>query len=79
MSAVVGSLVSYETDSDSDNEKQSNTNPEKSDPDAIAHLLPLKCGKSTSLALLNAAPEVAVKVRCYADLAQFVVKPANVN
>nr|XP_023692683.1 pre-mRNA-processing factor 17 [Paramormyrops kingsleyae] len=61
MSAVVGSLVSYETDSDSDNETQSNTSPEKLDPDAIAHLLPLKCGKNTSLALLNAAPEVAVK------------------
>uniref|UniRef100_A0A6Q2ZD88 Pre-mRNA-processing factor 17 n=1 Tax=Esox lucius TaxID=8010 RepID=A0A6Q2ZD88_ESOLU len=57
----MGSLVSYGSDSDSDNETQSNRSPEKIDPDALAHLQPLKSGQTLSLALLNSAPEVAVK------------------
>ncbi|CAB1340061.1 unnamed protein product [Coregonus sp. 'balchen'] len=61
MAATVESLVSYGTDSDSDNETKSNVSPEKVDPDAIAHLQPLKSGQTMSLALLNSAPEVAVK------------------
>ncbi|XP_029503035.1 pre-mRNA-processing factor 17-like [Oncorhynchus nerka] len=61
MAATVESLVSYGTDSDSDNETKSNASPEKVDPDALAHLQPLKSGKTMSLALLNSAPEVAVK------------------
>uniref|UniRef100_A0A673XWX5 Pre-mRNA-processing factor 17 n=1 Tax=Salmo trutta TaxID=8032 RepID=A0A673XWX5_SALTR len=61
MAATVESLVSYGTDSDSDNETKSNASPEKVDPDALAHLQPLKSGQTMSLALLNSAPEVAVK------------------
>ncbi|KAJ8275237.1 hypothetical protein COCON_G00098620 [Conger conger] len=61
MSAGVASLVSYGTDSDSDNDAEANIKPMMTDPDAIAHLLPLNSGKKTSLALLNSAPEVAVK------------------
>ncbi|XP_021456398.1 pre-mRNA-processing factor 17 [Oncorhynchus mykiss] len=61
MAATVESLVSYGTDSDSDNETKSNASPEKIDPDALAHLQPLKSGQTMSLALLNSAPEVAVK------------------
>uniref|UniRef100_A0A4W5LNG9 Pre-mRNA-processing factor 17 n=1 Tax=Hucho hucho TaxID=62062 RepID=A0A4W5LNG9_9TELE len=61
MAATVESLVSYGTDSDSDNETQSNASPEKVDPDALAHLQPLKSGPTMYLALLNSAPEVAVK------------------
>ncbi|KAJ8355685.1 hypothetical protein SKAU_G00184790 [Synaphobranchus kaupii] len=61
MSASVASLVSYGTDSDSDNDAEANIKPEKTDPDEIAHLLPLNSDKMTSLAVLNSAPEVAVK------------------
>uniref|UniRef100_A0AAZ3RUG5 Cell division cycle 40 homolog (S. cerevisiae) n=1 Tax=Oncorhynchus tshawytscha TaxID=74940 RepID=A0AAZ3RUG5_ONCTS len=61
MAATVESLVSYGTDSDSDNETKSNASPEKVDPDALAHLQPLTSGQTMSLALLNSAPEVAVK------------------
>lgn len=61
MAALVGSLVAYGSDSDSENEPESHTNTEKVDPDALAHLQPLKSGKATSL-VLNSAPEVAVKV-----------------
>ncbi|KAG5846500.1 hypothetical protein ANANG_G00115630 [Anguilla anguilla] len=61
MSVGVASLVSYGTDSDSDNDAETNIKPEKTDPDAIAHLLPLSSGKKTSLTVLNSAPEVAVK------------------
>lgn len=61
MAALVGSLVAYGSDSDSENEPESKTNKEVVDPDALAHLQPLKSGKPTSLAL-NSAPEVAVKV-----------------
>ena len=63
MSAAVGSLVSYRSDSDSENDSESNASPQHVDPDAVAHLLPLKSNKTMSLAVLNAAPEVAVKVR----------------
>lgn len=65
MSAAKASLVSYGSDSDSENESESNTNAEKAepvDPDATAHLKPLQSGQATSLAVLNSAPEVAVKV-----------------
>ncbi|XP_028858338.1 pre-mRNA-processing factor 17-like [Denticeps clupeoides] len=61
MAASVGSLVSYSADSDSENESASNASPERVDPDAVAHLKPLRSCTSTSLALLNSAPEVAVK------------------
>ena len=65
MSAAVSSLVSYGSDSDSENESESNTSTEKEDqtsPDATAHLKPLESGNTMSLALLNSAPEVPVKV-----------------
>ncbi len=65
MSAAIASLVSYGSDSDSENESESNTSTEKVDlvdPDATAHLKPLKGGHTMSLAVLNSAPEVAVKV-----------------
>lgn len=62
MAAAVGSLVSYGSDSDSENESESGTSPQKADPDAVAHLQPLKTGTITTLAVLNSAPEVAVKV-----------------
>lgn len=62
MSAAVSSLVSYRSDSDSENESESITGTEKVDPDALAHLKPLQPGQTMSLALLNSAPEVAVKV-----------------
>ncbi|XP_045551853.1 pre-mRNA-processing factor 17 [Salmo salar] len=52
-------LVSYWRDSD--NETKSHVNPEKVDPDALAHLQQLKSGKTMSLTVLNSAPEVAVK------------------
>uniref|UniRef100_A0A8C4EVL1 Cell division cycle 40 homolog (S. cerevisiae) n=1 Tax=Dicentrarchus labrax TaxID=13489 RepID=A0A8C4EVL1_DICLA len=64
MSAAIASLVSYGSDSDSENESESNTSVEKVDPvspDATAHLKPLQSGQTMSLALLNSAPEVAVK------------------
>ncbi|KAI2652342.1 Pre-mRNA-processing factor 17 [Labeo rohita] len=61
MAAAVGSLVSYGSDSDSENESESGTSPQKADPDAVAHLQPLKTGTITTLAVLNSAPEVAVK------------------
>lgn len=63
MSAAIASLVSYGSDSDSENESESNTSAEKADPvdpDATAHLKPCH---TTTLAVLNSAPEVAVKVR----------------
>ncbi|XP_064864568.1 pre-mRNA-processing factor 17-like [Oncorhynchus nerka] len=56
MAATLGSYLS-----DSDNETKSHVNPEKVDPDALAHLQPLKSGKTMSLSVLNSAPEVAVK------------------
>ncbi|XP_026111502.1 pre-mRNA-processing factor 17-like [Carassius auratus] len=61
MAAAAASLVSYGSDSDSENESKSGTSPEKVDPDALAHLQPLKSGSVTSIAVLNSAPEVAVK------------------
>lgn len=64
MSAAIASLASYGSDSDSDNESGSNTSVEKvdhGDPDATAHLKPLQSGPSMTLAVLNSAPEVAVK------------------
>lgn len=66
MAASVGSLVSYDTNSDSDNETDSTPEPEKVDPDSLSHLQPLKSGK-TSLVVLNSAPEVAVKVKTLAS------------
>lgn len=65
MSAAIASLVSYGSDSDSENESESNTSAQKVepvDPDATAHLKPLQPGQAMSLAILNSAPEVAVKV-----------------
>ncbi len=62
MAAAAASLVSYCSDSDSENESESGTSPQKVDPDALAHLQPLKSGSITTIAVLNAAPEVAVKV-----------------
>lgn len=65
MSAATSSLVSYGSDSDSENDSESNTSTEKEDqthPEAKAHLKPLESGHTMSLALLNAAPEVPVKV-----------------
>uniref|UniRef100_A0A674A7J5 Pre-mRNA-processing factor 17 n=1 Tax=Salmo trutta TaxID=8032 RepID=A0A674A7J5_SALTR len=56
---MAATLVSYWCDSD--NETKSHVNPEKVDPDALAHLQPLKSGKTMSLTVLNSAPEVAVK------------------
>nr|XP_029486747.1 pre-mRNA-processing factor 17-like [Oncorhynchus nerka] len=56
MAATLGSYLS-----DSDNETKSHVNPEKVDPDALAHLQPLKSGKTMSLSVLNSAHEVAVK------------------
>ncbi|KAF4099957.1 hypothetical protein G5714_020083 [Onychostoma macrolepis] len=61
MAAAAASLVSYGSDSDSENESESGTSPQKVDPDALAHLQPLKSGSITTIAVLNAAPEVAVK------------------
>ncbi|XP_066533201.1 pre-mRNA-processing factor 17 [Hoplias malabaricus] len=61
MAAVLGSLVAYGSDSDSENESESKISSEKVDPDAVAHLQPLKSGRTASLAVLNSAPEVAVK------------------
>uniref|UniRef100_A0A671X7T8 Pre-mRNA-processing factor 17 n=1 Tax=Sparus aurata TaxID=8175 RepID=A0A671X7T8_SPAAU len=64
MSATIASLVSYGSDSDSENESESNTGVAKVepvDPDAMVHLKPLKSGPTMSLAVLNSAPEVAVK------------------
>jgi hypothetical protein len=80
MAATVESLVSYGTDSDSDNETKSNASPENVDPDALAHLQPLKSGKTMSLALLNSAPEVAVKVSELARQSSWLlIKLANVR
>lgn len=65
MSAAISSLVSYGSDSDSENDSESNTSTKKEDqtnPDATAHLKPLESGHTMSLALLNSAPEVPVKV-----------------
>ncbi len=62
MAEVASSLVSYCSDSDSENESESGTSPQKVDPDALAHLQPLKPGSISTIAVLNAAPEVAVKV-----------------
>lgn len=68
MAAATSSLVSYGSDSDSENDSESNTiddNAAEMDPDATAHLKPLQSGQKMSLAVavLNSAPEVAVKVR----------------
>lgn len=63
MSAAISSLVSYGSDSDSENESESNTTKEKDNSDATAHLKPLQSSQIMTLALLNSAPEVAVKVR----------------
>lgn len=62
MAAAVGALVSYGSDSDSENESESRTSPQKVEPDSVAHLQPLKSNIITTLAALNSAPEVAVKV-----------------
>lgn len=62
MAAVASSLVSYGSDSDSENESESGNGAQKVDPDAVAHLQPLKSSTITALAALNSAPEVAVKV-----------------
>uniref|UniRef100_G3PCI3 Pre-mRNA-processing factor 17 n=1 Tax=Gasterosteus aculeatus aculeatus TaxID=481459 RepID=G3PCI3_GASAC len=64
MSAATACLVSYGSDSDSDNESTSKTgvvNVDATDPDATAHLKPLKSVPTMSVAVLNSAPEVAVK------------------
>uniref|UniRef100_A0A3Q3G0S7 Pre-mRNA-processing factor 17 n=1 Tax=Labrus bergylta TaxID=56723 RepID=A0A3Q3G0S7_9LABR len=64
MSAAIASLASYGSDSDPENDSESKTSSEKVDPtnpDATAHLKPLKSGPTMTLALLNSAPEVAVK------------------
>uniref|UniRef100_A0A8D3DXE0 Pre-mRNA-processing factor 17 n=1 Tax=Scophthalmus maximus TaxID=52904 RepID=A0A8D3DXE0_SCOMX len=64
MSAAISSLVSYGSDSDSENESESKTGAERVDqvdPDATAHLKPLQAGQTMTLAVLNSAPEVAVK------------------
>uniref|UniRef100_A0A1A8EXG4 Cell division cycle 40 homolog n=1 Tax=Nothobranchius korthausae TaxID=1143690 RepID=A0A1A8EXG4_9TELE len=64
MSAAIASLASYGSDSDSENESESKPGTEKVapvEPDATAHLKPLEPGSKTSLAVLNSAPEVAVK------------------
>lgn len=58
----MGALVSYGSDSDSENESESRTSPQKVEPDSVAHLQPLKSDIITTLAALNSAPEVAVKV-----------------
>lgn len=63
----MGSLVSYDSNSDSDNETESTPAPQKIDPDAFAHMQPLKSRKTTSLVVLNSAPEVAVKVNYLAS------------
>lgn len=65
MSAAITSLVSYGSDSDSENESESSAGADKVeqvDPDATTHLKPLQPGHTMSLAVLNSAPEVAVKV-----------------
>lgn len=65
MSAAIASLASYGSDSDSEIESESKTSSEKvdpMDPDATVHLKPLQSGNVTTLAVLNSAPEVAVKV-----------------
>lgn len=79
MSAAESSLVSYGSDSDSENESKSGTSPERmdtTDPDATAHLKPLQTGPIMALAVLNSAPEVAVKVsyRSYLALANCTQK-----
>ncbi|KAI7799777.1 pre-mRNA-processing factor 17 [Triplophysa rosa] len=61
MAAAASSLVSYGSDSDSENESESGSVVQKADPEAVAHLQPLKSGGITTLAALNSAPEVAVK------------------
>uniref|UniRef100_A0A1A8B9G5 Pre-mRNA-processing factor 17 n=1 Tax=Nothobranchius furzeri TaxID=105023 RepID=A0A1A8B9G5_NOTFU len=64
MSAAIASLASYGSDSDSENESESKPGTEKVapvEPDATTHLKPLQPGYKTSLAVLNSAPEVAVK------------------
>lgn len=65
MSAAVSSLVSYGSNSDSEDESETKIDAKKvdpNDPDATAHLKPLQQGHTMSVALLNSAPEVAVKV-----------------
>ena len=62
MSSAIESLVSYCSDSDSENESDSSSRHDINDPDATAHLKPLPPGPTMTLAVLNAAPEVAVKV-----------------
>lgn len=65
MSAIVDCLVSYGSDSDSENESTSKTDVDivdPMDPDATAHLKPLDTDPTMTVALLNSAPEVAVKV-----------------
>ncbi|KAK7907791.1 hypothetical protein WMY93_016403 [Mugilogobius chulae] len=61
MSAAIASLASYGSDSDSENEPESNATNESDDPDATSHLKPLQSANTMSLAILNSAPEVAVK------------------
>ncbi|CAM4686464.1 hypothetical protein PO909_010028 [Leuciscus waleckii] len=61
MAATESGLVSYGSDSDSENESESRISPQKVEPDSIAHLQPLKSDSIMTLALLNSAPEVAVK------------------
>uniref|UniRef100_A0A8C5CII2 Pre-mRNA-processing factor 17 n=1 Tax=Gadus morhua TaxID=8049 RepID=A0A8C5CII2_GADMO len=61
MSSAIESLVSYRSDSDSENESDSSSRNDINDPDATAHLKPLPSGPTMTLAVLNAAPEVAVK------------------
>lgn len=65
MSAAISSLLSYGSGSDSDNESEASTDVKGAgpvNPDAMAHLKPLESGRTMSLAVLNSAPEVAVKV-----------------
>ena len=62
MSSAIESLVSYGSDSGSENESESGSGPDIDNPDATAHLKPLTGGPTMTLAVLDAAPEVAVKV-----------------
>lgn len=65
MSAAISSLASYGSDSDSEHESETIAGAEKEDQanqDATVHLRPLESGQTMSLAVLNSAPEVSVKV-----------------
>ncbi|KAG7266398.1 hypothetical protein CRUP_004910 [Coryphaenoides rupestris] len=61
MSSAIAPLVSYGSDSGSENESETASDHDSTDPDATAHLKPLPAAPTMTLAVLNAAPEVAVK------------------